>query len=117
METLESMRALLRANRPRTWNLGYPLAVRERISGYITARRAGGDTPTAIARELGLSRQSVVGWTLDGSVPASFVPVEVVPEAADPSPGPPHLIFVSPRGYRVEGLDVAAIGALLERLG
>lgn len=115
METLESMRALLKANRPRSWNLGYPPAVRTRVRAYVAARRAAGGTPTSIATELGLSRQSVMGWTAAEPGAAVFVPVEVV---LDPRPAaPPALVLVSPRGYRVEGLDVAAIGALLERLG
>lgn len=114
-ETQESMRALLGANRPRSWNLGYAPAVRARARAYIAERRAQGATPTAIARELGLSRHSVVGWTKAERGAGSLVPIEVVAEAG-PVPGPP-LVLVSPRGYRVEGLDVAAVGALLERLG
>lgn len=115
METLESMRALLKANRPRSWNLGYPPAVRARVRTYIAARRAAGGTPTAIATELGLSRQSVMGWTVGAASAPVFVPVEVVLEPH--SAAPPALVLVSPRGYRVEGLDAASIGALLERFG
>lgn len=115
METLESMRALLKANRPRSWNLGYPPAVRARIRLYIAARRASGGTPTSIATELGLSRQSVMGWTAGEPSCPVFVPVEVVLDP--PAAAPPALVLVSPRGYRVEGLDATAIAALLERLG
>ena len=70
---------------------------------------------TGAAAELGLSRSSVLGWTARASAPAVFVPVEVV---LDPRPTPPPaLALVSPRGYRVEGLDAATIAVLLERLG
>ncbi len=116
METLESMRALLETNRPRSWNLGYPPAVRARVRAYIAARRATGNTPTAIAAELGLSRQSVMGWATEERGLATFVPVEVVLDPRQVT-APPSLVLTSPRGYRVEGLDVAAMGVLLERLG
>ena len=114
METLESVRALLKANRPRSWNLGYPPAVRSHVRAYIAARRAAGVTPTAIAAELGLSRQSVMGWTARDSGTALFVPVEVV---VDPRATASAPVLVSPQGYRVEGLDATAIASLLERLG
>jgi DNA invertase Pin-like site-specific DNA recombinase len=115
-ETLETMRAMLGANRPRSWNLGYPPAVRAKVRAWVARRRAEGMTPTAIAAELGLSRHSVLSWAKRDEVPRSLIPVEVLAEtdAQAPSAG---AVLVSPRGYRVEGLDVGAIGALLERLG
>lgn len=116
-ETLEVMRALLGANRPRTWNLGYPAAVRERVRAWVARRRAEGATPSAIAAELGLSRHSVLVWSKPDAGTPALVPVEVVAEPSAPPTTPAAVVLVSPRGYRVEGLDVAAIGALLERLG
>lgn len=116
-ETLESMRALLGASRPRSWNLGYPPEVRERARAWIARRRAEGATPSAIATELGLSRHSILGWAKSRPDAPALVPVEVVAEASAPPHVPSAVVLVSPRGYRVEGLDVGAIGALLERLG
>jgi hypothetical protein len=121
-ETLETMRALVKAHRPRTWNLGYPEAVRGRVGAYVAARRAAGMTPTAIAVELGLSRQSVLGWSRSDPNAPALVPVEVIADADGVACGPAAspaavAVLVSPRGYRVEGLDLPAIGALLERLG
>lgn len=116
-ETLESMRALLGASRPRSWNLGYPPEVRERVRAWIARRRAEGATASSIATELGLSRHSVVGWAKSRPGVPGLVPVEVVAEPVASSHTGAPAVLVSPRGYRVEGLDVAAIGALLERLG
>lgn len=121
-ESLETMRALVKAHRPRTWNLGYPDAVRTRVGAYVASRRAAGVTPTAIADELGLSRQSVVGWSRSEPTAPALLPVEVVADAdagvsAPVALNPAVVVLVSPRGYRVEGLDLVAVGALLERLG
>lgn len=131
MESLESVRALLVTSRPASWNLGYPPAVRDRVAAYATARRAAGTGMSAIAAELGVSRHSVVSWSKPpaGEPPRGLVPVEVTSEASMPAQrarlasmqlGADRAalpVLVSPRGFRVEGLGLDALGALLERLG
>ena len=134
MESLKSIRALLLASRPKSWNLGYPQTCRDRVAAYADARRAAGVGIDGIASELGVSRHSVVAWSR--SIPVAeaslqLVPVELVAEppalerpprrsflnvVAD-SAGRPAGVLVSPRGFRVEGLGLEALGALLERLG
>ena len=134
MESLVSLRALLVASRPKSWNLGYPPAVRARVAAYVTARREAGVRMDAIAEELGVSRHSAVAWSRSlpaPEQPMQFVPVELVAEQpalerqvlrsslhlAANSAGRPTGVLVSPRGFRVEGLGVEALGVLLERLG
>ncbi len=127
MESLASIRALLVARRPKSWSLGYPPDVRQRTAAYVTARRAAGVRPGAIATELGISRHSVLAWS---RAPEEVRRLGLVPVVltAEPPPLPgagggpaptvvPSPVLGSPRGFRVEGLDVQALGALLERLG
>lgn len=116
----EEVRALLAAKRPGSWNLGYPEVVRERVRAYAAVRRAGGATASLIADELGLSRHSILSWTAPAPAPAALRPVTVVPDASPapvPAPLQPAAVLISPRGYRVEGLDVAALAALLTTVG
>lgn len=128
MESLASIRALLVARRPKSWSLGYPPDVRQRAAAYVRARRAAGVRPDAIATELGISRHSVLAWSraAEEARRLELVPVVVMTGepppllGADSRPAPavvPSPVLVSPRGFRVEGLDVQALGALLERLG
>lgn len=132
MESLESIRALLTTSRPRASAIGFPADVRRRVGIYAAARRARGDRVAAVALELGISHTSVSRWSIvEAAPPLQFVAVEVqadvvVPDALKapptpvvlrtaPSPATPTL--VSPRGYRVEGLDLDALATLLGRLG
>lgn len=151
MESLESMRSLLAAGRPKASSLGYSPAVRHRVATYVQARHAAGAKAQTIAGELGISRHSVIAWaklrgherlrsrrpaalarSAPGSSPARLVPVEVLEDGVETVPTQaklpgrpdisapgraPSVVLVSPRGFRVEGLDVEALGTLLERLG
>ena len=118
--TCAEVRGLLAARRPKSWNLGYPEAVRERVRAYAAGRRAAGATASLIADELGLSRHSVLAWTAPAPTPVRLRPVEVVPDAPpapSPATAPATPFLISPRGYRVEGLDVAMLAALLAAVG
>ena len=134
MEPLESVRSLLKSHRARASSEGYPAEVRSRVGSYAAARRADGHRVSAIALDLGISTTSITKWASAVIRPPplqlQLVPVEVVPDvlAAPALPAPitqrasaasascsPTL--VSPRGFRVEGLDVESICTLLGRLG
>jgi hypothetical protein len=55
-------------------------------------------------------------WTQPSAAPATaLVPVRVVPERPRERTAP--LTLVSPLGFRVEGLGLADVGALLAALG
>lgn len=122
-DTATDVRALVHAKRPKAWAQGYPVAVRDRVCAYVAERRAVGATAGMVASELGLSRHSVVAWTKARQTRGRLRPVEVV---ADPEPAtgvapvalaPSFPVLISPKGYRVEGLDVDALAALLAVVG
>ena len=79
MESLESLRPVIEAGRPRRLSAGYPQEVRVRVAAYVAARRAEGRGIDALAEELGLSRHSILTWCKPTAVevPARLVPVEV----------------------------------------
>ena len=129
-ETAAELKAFVHAQRPRSWAQGYPAVVRERVRAYAVARQAVGATAGMIAEELGLSRHSVQAWTGARPPRVRLRQVVVVPDAEPPRPpasGTPtpttpaavraRPVLVSPRGYRVEGLDVGALVELLAAVG
>ena len=91
----------------------YPAAIRERAIAYVGRRRAEGVADEAIGRELGISPMTFRRWV--GARPSAFTLATIVePEAAAPPSG--ALVVHGPRGLRVEGLDLAAVVELWERL-
>jgi hypothetical protein len=69
-----------------------------------------------VASDLGISTVSLRGWLEQGE-PVRFRPVEVEPGIAE-VPGTPArgLALITPRGYRVEGLEAAELVSLLRVL-
>ncbi len=119
-ETIRELKALLLAGRPEAWAQGYPAAVRDRICVYVAERRAAGATSGTIAGELGISRNSVLAWRPSTEGRARFRPVAVVAPAAlavTLAPSRVAPVLVTPKGYRVEGLDMAALAELLAAVG
>ena len=124
-ETPATLGAFVHSQRPRAWSLAYPAAVREHVQVYAAERRSAGANARMVAEELGLSRHSVRSWSAPRSAPAGLRAVLVVPDreplssAATPasSSSPSAPILVSPKGYRVEGLDVAALATLVAAVG
>lgn len=132
MEPLESVRSLLNSHRARALSEGYPAEVRSRVGAYAAARRADGHRVSAIALDLGISTTSISKWAsaVVRLPPLQLVRVEVVPDVL---PAPALLapialrapvasagcspVLVSPRGFRVEGLDVESLCTLLQRVG
>ncbi len=90
--------------------------LRERCEAYAARRCAEGASQKVIAGELGVSAMSVRRWLLAKRVPrtAALVPVRVIdssPEAAS------RAVITTPRGLRVEGLDLDAVCVVLARIG
>jgi transposase-like protein len=69
-----------------------------------------------IARALGVSDVSLQRW-VEQAQPARFRPVQVSLESEPEAPVAGGLVLITPRGYRVEGLDAASLISLLGRLG
>jgi hypothetical protein len=90
----------------------YPAAIRERAIAYVGRRRAEGVADEAIGRELGISPMTFRRWV--GARPSAFTVATVVEPAPAAPSGP--LVVQGPRGLRIEGLDLAGVVELWERL-
>jgi len=94
----------------------YPAELRLQISGWARREIARGSSPRAAARRLGLHPETLRAWCGDASPSSTaLVPVEIVGSAAAPTPT--AIRIVSPAGYRVEGLALDEVAALLKVLG
>lgn len=89
----------------------YPAELRRRGAEYLRARQAAGAPLSAILRELGVRRETLVGWAgpAEAETRPRFVPVSVIEE-------PSRIVVHGPGGVRIEGLDVAGVADLLRRL-
>jgi predicted transcriptional regulator len=92
-----------------------PALLRAEIAGYAAERRAAGARMEAIARETGVSPESVRRW-LVGAARRRRPTMSAVAVAIGPEQVAGGVVLVSPSGYRVEGLDVAGIAAVLRQL-
>lgn len=85
---------------------------------YARMRQRQGTVRRTIAAELGLNLRTLSNW-LDGR--GRFRAVEVIDdrEAVSTASSPPatRLVVVTPRGLRIEGLDLDGVVALLARVG
>ena len=113
-ESLQAARAALAALGRRGKTTPIPLSVRARVLAYTRRQRAVGASWQAIARALGVSASALKNWSGMSPPGRRLVPVVVAPAGTEPSP--PGLAIVSPAGYRVAGLDVATVTALLRAL-
>ena len=92
--------------------------IKRGVARYETQRRTQGASRDAIARELGISSTTLTRWLghpVAVPVPA-FRAVEVVaPAAPVPAPvsAPRPVVVYGPCGVRIEGLEIAALAALL----
>lgn len=108
METeVRKLRAML-ARREGGRGRRFAPELRSQISAVGRRLRDEGKTWFRIGREIGLPGETV--RRLCEAAPG-FAPVEVVNDAVARD-----LVVVAPSGYRVEGLDVATVVALLARL-
>lgn len=111
-EDAESLRRALSGARP-TWNAaGFPAELRARVGRWLSARRAEGAPWSALSEALGIAEGTARRWA-DGGTSGGFVSVQLDAPALRRE-GP---VLITPRGYRVEGLDAAMLHELLERLG
>jgi hypothetical protein len=92
-------------------------SLRERCEAYAARRAAEGASQKSIAGELGVSAMSVQRWlrVKPTTRVSAMVPVRVM--AMPPSESAARPVITTPRGLRVEGLDLDALCVVLERLG
>ncbi len=90
--------------------------LRERCERYAAVRSAAGASQKIIASELGVSAMSVQRWLRGKAKTKAMVRVRVVapPRRAEVMSRP---VITTPRGLRVDGLDLDALCTLIERLG
>lgn len=91
----------------------YPAPMR--ALAVALARERSREPLGRVAADLGVSVLSLQRWIEQGE-PARFRPVEVEPESVARlrSGG---LVLITPRGYRVEGLETETLSSLLRVLG
>lgn len=96
-----------------------PEELRARVVAYVEVRRGEGASFRKIGRELGISSTAVRRWLRrePGGGRGELVPVRVAGGAHAPGWSVGGVTVVSPRGWRVEGLDLEGVVALLEVLG
>jgi len=124
--TVPQARKLISRTRPTSNQAGYRASVRSEIVALAQHLLAQGATANSVASEIGLAGSTVRSWLKSAAVAGpAFVPVVVAepdpgftaapsPPRAPPTPGPTGLTLISPRGFRLEGLDIDdAVTALL----
>ena len=90
--------------------------LRQRCEHYASLRAAAGRSQQEIASELGVSAMTVQRWLRTRSGPAALVPVRVVAPPRTVAV-PAGAVVTTPRGLRIEGLDLDAVSMLVARFG
>lgn len=95
--------------------------------GRVLAARlqAAGAPAVSVARQLGIARKTLIKWLGETERPseakaskAGFVRVGLeAPGGAEAVAGTAGVRLVSPRGYRIEGLDLVTAVAILREVG
>ena len=102
------LKTLSQGRAPR--GLRYPAAVRDEI--VRLAGEAG--SPSAVAQALGVPVGTIMRWGRPrGGRPLRRIAIAAAPPALAVS-APPALVLITPEGWRVEGLDVATLLAVLQ---
>jgi transposase-like protein len=116
------VRAEIRAGRSKKWRC--PRDLRSRLVAYARACRERGEPYGDIAARLGLVESTLARWLRRDRATASpgFRSVAIVAagegaQETGASGEQPALRLVTPRGYSVEGLDIATAAYLLRVLG
>ncbi len=113
----EHRAAILRreiSNVPRGPGLWFPESLRQRVVEWARARREStGASWDAVGSELELGGETLRRWCARSETPQPRMRrVQIVEARSEPT-----VSVVSPAGYRVEGLSLAAAAAMLRLLG
>lgn len=90
--------------------LRYPRELRERLTGYARHGRGQGASWLRLGEELGVPYGTLQRWVGSTERPAGFVTVRSTVAKGE------GLALVSPAGWRIEGLSVSDVAALLREL-
>ena len=94
----------------------YPAELKALAVDHARQAQATGRNLAAVAKELGLSDQTLRTW-IEAEHGGGLRPVVIQPDPEEPPPitaGVP--VLVTPEGFRVEGLDLAQLTSLLRTL-
>ena len=95
----------------------YPEQLRRQALSYASRRQGAGDSLKSISRRLGLRSQLLFYWQKKASSGVlRRVKIISKPEQRATRAETGQLVLVTPRGLRVEGLEVAALAELLKAL-
>lgn len=118
-QLVRDLNEVVPAPRSKRWRC--PAELKTRVVSYARACREQGETIEGIAFRLGLLGATLARWLRSDQeeVAAGFRSVAIVASAEDDeaagAAGP--LRLVTPRGYRVEGLDPQTLAYLLRVVG
>jgi hypothetical protein len=115
MERGARIRRRMAALGPRGRGARIPEELRRAIAVYARGRRREGVGFHELARETGVSHETIRRYVGERREGRDVVPVEIVADEVTVDDGS-GLTVVSPGGYRVEGLDLAGAAALLRML-
>jgi hypothetical protein len=93
----------------------YPAPFRAAAVRAARARRERGGAVADLAHELGLTAPTLTRW-LDGPPAPRVRPVTIAPTALVGESAPGRPVLITPQGVRIEGLDCAALIAVLRAL-
>ena len=94
----------------------YSQQERDAIVAQARRMRAEGMKMAAIVHELGISTLTLSKWFKAANPQPAFLPVHVVAPVVGNS-SPSGVCMVTPAGYRIEGLSMDMLVALLSRIG
>lgn len=103
---------ILRARRGGSRRARYPADLRLEVAAHVRARRARGETMTAIAAEFDLTRRTLYGWL--SAAPRSRGSLRRVQVVEDARPSG-YATLTTPQGYRIEA-DLDVLATLLRKL-
>lgn len=95
----------------------YPISLRRAVVEYVHEQRSVGRRPRRVARELGVTHQTLAHWLRSATPsirPVTIAPVVPLLSSARSPISAPVLVLSS--GHRVEGLDVEQLVALVRAL-
>jgi len=93
----------------------YPGSFRDAVIALARTRVRHGQSLAHVAREVGVSFPTLAAW-LERPERPSLRPVAVAPELDPPTERRAPVVLITPQGFRVEGLDGAALVAVLRAL-
>lgn len=119
-DSLWKVRAEIRRHKRRRAHpsVHYPREMRRRIVGLVRSEQARGTGLLKLARELGVSVNTLRRWREEPEVGRGLEKIVLVEDARRPGNQREHAlpVLVTRQGHRVEGLDMESLAKLLEAL-